>query len=410
MPHAYLCSMNTHLSLRHLFLNHNAQTSPTPLLLEFDRAEGVWLYDKQGNAWMDLISGIGVSNLGHGRPEVKQAIHEQVERYMHLMVYGEFVLSPQVLFAERLAAYLPDALDSVYFVNSGSEAVEGALKLAKRSTGRTEILAFNNSYHGSTHGALSVMGAESFKSAFRPLLPDISFLELNDWNQLQLITTRTACVILETVQGEAGVRIPEQGWLQALRAACTHNGVLLILDEIQCGMGRSGTIFAFEQYQIQPDILLLAKSLGGGMPLGAFIASSSLMSCLTENPVLGHITTFGGHPVSCAAGLAAFDVLIREKLTTTVEEKSRLFEELLVHPLILEVRRKGLLMAVQFADYEQNKKIIDRCIERGLIVDWFLHDSGSMRLSPPLTITADEISKACTIIISVLEEVAVPMV
>ncbi len=402
--------MNSHLSLRQLFLHHNAQTSPTPLLLEFDRAEGVYLYDKAGNSWMDLISGIGVSNLGHGRPEVKQAIIEQTERYMHLMVYGEFVLAPQVKFAERLTQFLPESLSSVYFVNSGSEAVEGALKLAKRYTGRSEIFSFTNSYHGSTHGALSIMGNESFKSAYRPLLPDIHFLDHNDISQLARITTKTACVILETIQGEAGIRIPDLEYLHELRRICTENRVLLIFDEIQCGMGRTGTLFAFEQFGVVPDILLLAKSLGGGMPIGAFVSSQEIMLQLSDQPILGHITTFGGHPVSCAAGLAALDVLIREKLTDTVEEKSRLFAELLVHPLILGVRRQGLLMAVQFNGYDQNKAIIDACIVRGLILDWFLHDSSSMRLSPPLTITEAEIRAACKIILAVLEKYEPAMV
>ncbi len=395
--------MTNHLSLRQLFLNHNAQTSPTPLLFEFERAEGIYLYDKAGNSWIDLISGIGVSNLGHGRPEIKKAVHEQVELYMHLMVYGEFVLAPQVQLASRLVELLPAPLDSVYFVNSGSEAVEGALKLAKRSTGRTEILAFHHSYHGSTHGALSVMGNEYFKSAYRPLLPDINFLELNNREQLSMISSRTACVILETIMGEAGVRVPDLSYMHALREVCTANGVLLILDEIQCGMGRSGTTFAFEQYGIVPDILLLAKSLGGGMPLGAFIAAGKVMDCLSERPVLGHITTFGGHPVCCAAGLAALEVLVREKLTDYVEEKSQLFTKLLIHPLILGIRRKGLLIAVEFADYDQNKKIIDSCLDQGLIVDWFLHDSSSMRISPPLTITLAEITRSCQIILHAID-------
>ena len=402
--------MNTHISLRQLFLHHNAQTSTTPLLLEFDHAKGVYLYDKSGKSYMDLISGIGVSNLGHGREEVKRAINEQVERYMHLMVYGEYVLAPQVNLAEKLCSLLPESLSSVYFVNSGSEAVEGALKLAKRYTARTEIISFTDSYHGSTHGALSIMGNETFKSAYRPLLPDVHFINLNVIEQLSRISDKTACVILETVQGEAGIRIPDATYMNQLRKVCDHHGVLLILDEIQCGLGRTGHLFAFQQFNIVPDILLLAKSLGGGMPIGAFISSNKIMAELSDHPILGHITTFGGHPVCCAAGLAALDLLIREKLTDTVEEKSQLFADLLVHPLILEVRRSGLLMAVQFADYEQNKGIIDICIERGLIVDWFLHNSNSMRLSPPLSITQTEIKTACKIIITVLDELLLSMV
>jgi len=389
-------------TLRQLFLTNNAQTTDFPLLLEFERAEGVYMYDAQGKPFIDLISGIGVSNLGHSNPHVINAIKDQLDKYMHLMVYGEYVQTPQVRFAEKLVSLLPANLQSVYFTNSGAEAVEGALKLAKRFTGRQQIIAFHNSYHGSTHGALSVMGNEEFKQAYRPLLPGVGFIRLNNLDDLDLITDQTACVILETVQGEAGVLVPDKAYMQALRKRCTEQGVLLILDEIQAAFGRTGRLFAFEHFDIVPDILLLAKALGGGMPVGAFISSHSIMSALKENPILGHITTFGGHPVCCAAGLAALEVLLSENLITRVEEKEALFKELLVHPSIKTIRGKGLMLAVEFADFDLNKKIIDRCIEYGVITDWFLHCSNAMRLAPPLIITPPEIEKACTVILDAI--------
>jgi acetylornithine/succinyldiaminopimelate/putrescine aminotransferase len=390
------------LTLRQLFLNHNAQTTNFPLLLEFERAEGVYLYDKNGKAWLDLISGIGVSNLGHSNPYVVNAIKEQVDKYMHLMVYGEYVQTPQVRFAEKLVSFLPSNLNSVYFVNSGAESTEGALKLAKRYTGRSEIIACYNSYHGSTQGALSVMGNEEYKQAYRPLLPDVKFIRFNAAEDLELITRQTACVIIETVQGEAGIRVPDIAYMRALRKRCSEMGTLLILDEIQAASGRTGKLFAFEHFDIVPDILLLAKALGGGMPIGAFIASNEIMGALKDNPILGHITTFGGHPVCCAAGLAALEVLLNEKLTEQVAVKEALFRKLLVHLAIKEVRGKGLMLAVELESFELNKKIIDRCIENGIIVDWFLHCSNSMRIAPPLIITEEEIRKACTVIIEAI--------
>jgi acetylornithine/N-succinyldiaminopimelate aminotransferase len=390
------------LTLRQLFLANNAQTTDFPLLLEFERAEGIYMYDKAGKAYLDLISGIGVSNLGHSNPYVIKAIKEQVDKYMHLMVYGEYVQTPQVKFAEKLVSLLPGNLDSVYFVNSGTEAVEGTLKLAKRHTGRSQIVACHNSYHGSTQGALSVMGNEEYKQAYRPLLPGINFIRFNHIGDLQLISEDTACVIIETVQGEAGIRVPDKAYMQALRKRCTETGTLLILDEIQAALGRTGKLFAFEYFDIVPDILLLAKALGGGMPVGAFISSNEIMGALKENPILGHITTFGGHPVCCAAGLAALEVLLNENLTGSVEAKSKLFHQLLIHPAIKEVRGKGLMLAIELESFEFNKKVIDRCIENGVVVDWFLHCSNSMRIAPPLVITEQEIRKACGVIIEAL--------
>ncbi|MDP9047062.1 MAG: aspartate aminotransferase family protein [Bacteroidota bacterium] len=390
-------------TLRQLFLNNNAQTTNFPLLLEFTRAEGVYMYDVEGKAYIDLISGIGVSNLGHSNPYVVHAIKDQLDKYMHLMVYGEYVQTPQVRFAEKLISVLPTNLQSVYFTNSGAEAVEGALKLAKRYTGRRQIVAFKNSYHGSTHGALSVMGNEEFKQSYRPLLPGIDFIHLNHIVDLDRINEQTACVILETIQGEAGVRVPDAGYITALRKRCDETGALLILDEIQTAFGRTGKLFAFEHYGIVPDILLLAKALGGGMPAGAFIASDKVMSSLKENPILGHITTFGGHPVCCASGLAALEVLIRDNLIDTVEEKEALFRSLLLHPAIKEIRGAGLMLAVEFENFDLNKKIIDRCIENGVITDWFLHCSNAMRIAPPLIISLDEIKKSCAVIMEAIK-------
>ena len=391
------------MTLRELFLLNNAQTTDFPLLLEFERAAGVYMYDSQGRGYIDLISGIGVSNLGHSHPNVIAAIKDQLDKYMHLMVYGEYVQTPQVRFAEKLLSLLPENLQSVYFTNSGAEAVEGALKLAKRFTGRAQIIAFKNAYHGSTQGALSVMGNEEFKQAYRPLLPGISFINFNDLAGLDQITPDTAAVIVETVQGEAGVRVPDRAYMQALRQRCTDTGALLILDEIQAAFGRTGRLFAFEHFDIKPDILLLAKAMGGGMPLGAFIASHQIMDALKENPILGHITTFGGHPVCCAAGLAALEALLIENLLAKVDEKEKQFRKLLVHPSIRQIRGKGLMLAIEFDSFELNKKIIDRCIGNGVIVDWFLHCSNSMRIAPPLIITAQEIESACGVILESIQ-------
>lgn len=389
---------------RQLFLNYMAQTSATPLMLEIERAQGVYLYATNGKKYLDLIAGISVSNLGHSHPQVVEAVKNQAEKYMHLMVYGEFVESPQVMYAKRLSEILPPHLKNIYFTNSGSEATEGALKLAKRFTGRTGMVSFKNAYHGSTQGALSVMGDESFKRKFRPLLPDTLQLNFGVSSEIEKISEHHALVIVETIQGEAGVHLPSKEFLQQLRNRCSETGTLLILDEIQTGMGRTGKLFAFEHYGIEPDILLLAKAFGGGMPLGAFISSKEIMQSLSENPVLGHITTFGGQPVCCAAGLAALNVLLENELTAQVEAKGALMEKLLKHPDIKAVRRKGLLMALEFENYTQNKKIIDRCIDRGVLTDWFLFAPHCMRIAPPLIISEDEIREACRIILGGIEE------
>lgn len=394
------------LSHRQLFLQHQAQTSEFPLMLEIERAEGVYLYDVNQKAYLDLISGIGVSNVGHRHPEVISAIQAQLDKYLHLMVYGEFVQAPQVLLAHALQATLPPNLNNTYLVNSGAEAVEGALKLAKRFTGRTELISCFNSYHGSTHGALSVTGSENFKRSFRPLLPDVSHIRYNHLPDLAKITNRTAGVIIEAVQGEAGVRLPNVTYMQALREKCSQTGALLIMDEIQTGFGRTGTFWGFEHYQIVPDVVLCAKGMGGGMPIGAFIASAEIMGVFKNDPILGHITTFGGHPVSCAAALATLNVIQSSNLLAEVEAKADLFRQLLVHPKIKEVRNSGLLMAVEFESFAMLKPIIDKAIAKGVITDWFLFCDNSMRLAPPLVITTDQIKEACAIILAAIAEVS----
>jgi len=393
------------LSQRQLFLNHIAQTSETPLALEIEKAEGVYLFDTSGKRYLDLISGISVSNVGHRHPKVVEAIKEQVDKYMHTMVFGEYIQNPQVKLAKHLADNLPSNLSSVYFVNSGSEAIEGAMKLAKRFTGRTEIISFKNAYHGSTHGSLSIMGNEEFKNAFRPLLPDTKQIEFNNPSDFSQITERTACVVVETIQGEAGAIVPQNDFLKKLSIHCKLVGAMLVVDEIQCGFGRTGKLFAFEHYNFVPDILCLAKGMGGGMPIGAFISSKEIMNTLTNNPVLGHITTFGGHPVCCAAADATLSVLLEEKIMDEVEAKEQLFRSLLKHPKIKSIKGKGLLLSLEFESYEQNKSIIDKCIEKGVITDWFLFNSDSMRIAPPLIITEEEIQLACKAIVDSINEV-----
>jgi acetylornithine/N-succinyldiaminopimelate aminotransferase len=384
---------------RELFLRHVAQTSAAPLALEIVKAEGCTLFDAAGKEYIDLIGGISVANTGHRHPKVIEAIQKQLDAYLHIMVYGEFVEAPQVQYAKLLTHNLPASLNSVYFTNSGAEAVEGAMKLAKRVTYRTRIIAFNNSYHGSTQGALSVMGDEYWRNAFRPLLPDVLHLEYNSFESLKEITQQTACVIAETVQAEAGVKAPSKEWMQALRRKCTETGTLLILDEIQTAFGRTGKLWGFEHFAIVPDILLLGKALGGGMPLGAFIADKKLMDAFTENPVLGHITTFGGHPVCCAAGMAAMKALLEERWIDTVQQKEELFKSLLVHPKIKAVYSFGLWIAVEFDSFETNKKIIDACIAEGVLTDWFLFASDCLRISPPLIISEEQIRRTCNAII-----------
>jgi acetylornithine/N-succinyldiaminopimelate aminotransferase len=393
------------MTQRELFLRHVAQTSPNPIALEIDRAKGCLLWDKDGKEYFDLIAGISVCNVGHRHPKVVKAIKAQVDQYLHLLVYGEMIETPQVEYARYLAEHLPPALNSVYFTNSGAEAAEGAMKLAKRVTGRTQIIAFNKCYHGSTQGALSLMGDEYWRNAFRPLLPDTLHLDYNSFEAIKHITSRTACVIAETVQGEAGVIAPFNAWLNELRNRCAETGSLLILDEIQTGFGRTGKLWGFEQYAVVPDILLLGKALGGGMPLGAFVADRALMKQLTHDPVLGHITTFGGHPVCCAAGLAAMKVLLKGNLVDKVHKKEQLFKLLLGHKRIKEVRTAGLLIAVEFENKEIVSKLTSRLIREGILTDWFLFAPECLRIAPPLTIKTNEIRMVCEKIIKCIDEI-----
>ena len=393
------------ISKRELFFRHVAQTSELPMGIEIAEAKGIYQYDTQGKKYLDLISGISVSNLGHRHPSITEAIKKQLDKHSYSMVYGEFIQSPQVDLANALCQILPQNLDNVFFVNSGSEAVEGALKLAKRFTGRSEIIAMNNCYHGSSHGALSLLSNKEYTRKFRPLLPDIKHININKISELDAITTKTACVIIEPIQGEGGINIAQKEYLQELRQKCTETDTLLIFDEIQTGMGRTGKFFFFEHYHIIPDILLLAKAFGGGMPLGAFISSQKIMHSLTHNPILGHISTFGGHPVSCAAALANLEVLKKSDLIAEVEAKGKLFEAKLKHYKIKEIRRKGLMLALDLGDFDLVLKVIHRAMEKGIILDWFLWNEKSIRLAPPLIITKEELQKAAEILVGILDEV-----
>ncbi len=379
------------------------------MMIEVERAEGVFFYTPEGKPYYDLVAGVSVSNVGHANPAVVKAVQEQAAKYMHVMVYGEMVERPQVEFATRIASLLPGDIDSVYFLSTGAEAVEGALKLAKRYTARREIISMRRAYHGSTHGAMTLMGApegEEWKGAFRPLMPDVRSIEFNDFEQLSEISERTACVIAEPVQGEAGVRPPKEGYLAALRKRCDEVGALLIFDEIQTGFGRTGAMFASLKYGVTPDIVCLAKSLGGGMPLGAFAARREIMNTLTHNPVLGHITTFGGHPVCCAAGLAALDYLEQHDVVASVEAKGALYESLLAdHPAVQEIRRSGLLLAVELGSSERMFRMMELFAERGIMSDWFLFCDTAFRISPPLVISEEEIRDSVRIIRDCLDEV-----
>ena len=389
---------------RQLFLRHVAQTSSTPLMLEIVKTDGCWMFDANGKKYLDMISGIAVSNVGHNNQDVKVAITNQLDKYSHLMVYGEFVESPQVQFATWIAAHMPAPLDSVYFVNSGSEAIEGALKLAKRVTGRPEIISFYQSYHGSTMGALSAGNTEERKNAFRPLIPDNTILTYNNFEQINLITEKTAAVLIEPIQAEAGVILPQPGYLQAIRKRCDEVGALLIFDECQTGFGRTGKLFAWEHSAVVPDIITLGKAIGGGLPLGAFVASLEKMNLFTYAPMLGHLTTFGGHPISCAAGLAAANFTITHNLVANSLAKAERIVSKLQHHKIKQIRHSGLFFAIEFSSAEVNMTINKKLIEAGLIVDWFLFAANCLRLAPPLTIAEDEINYACDMILSALND------
>lgn len=390
---------------REMFFRYLGLPSRRPLGLEIDHAEGINIYDVSGKKYIDLVSGISVSNIGHRHPAVILAIEDQLNKYLHLNVYGEFIQSPQVRLAQKLTSLLPGNLNSVYFVNSGSEAIEGSLKLAKRFTGRTEVIAFHNAYHGSTQGALSILGNETLKNAFRPLIPGISFLEFNNLNDLEKITKKTACVVAETIQAEAGIILPEQGFLESLARKCRETGALLIIDDVQMGFGRTGKLFSFEHFNIVPDILILAKALGGEMPLGAFISSREIMGTLASQPELGHITTFGGHPVCCAAAIASLEVIISEGLILKADSLGSIFEKRIQsHPLVKEIRRKGLMLGVEIIDQEKRDRLTESCLKNGIIIDWFLFHPRTFRIAPPLTISEEECNTACDLLIKSMNE------
>lgn len=394
------------ISNRALFLKNTAQTSSSPRLFEIVKAEGIYLYGPKGERYVDLVSGFNVSNIGHRHPQVIAAIQQQLEKYLHVTVYGEFIQAPQVEFATELLKTLPSSFGSVYLTNSGAEAVEGSMKIAKKFTGRRQIIAARNAYHGSTQGALSLIGNPAYHEAYAPLLPEIDFIEFNNIPSLALISEQTAAVIVETIQGEAGVQVPTVEFMQALRRKCDETGAILIFDEIQTGFGRTGKMFAFEHFEIVPDVLMLAKGIGGGMPLGAFVARKEIMDVIKDNPMLGHITTFGGHPVSCAAALASLRVIQNEKLLETVDAKAALFRKELDHPKIKEIRGKGLMMCLQLETFDQVYQVSTFCAEKGVMIDWYLHCETALRVAPPLTISDDEIKHACGIIREGLEKFA----
>ncbi|NOZ33993.1 MAG: aspartate aminotransferase family protein [Chlorobi bacterium] len=393
------------MSHRQLFFQHIGQTSQAPIALEIVKAEGIYMFDEKGKKYIDLVSGVSVNNVGHRHPKVVKAVKDQLDKYMHLMVYGEYIQSPQVKYAELLTKQLPDKLNSVYFVNSGSEAIEGAMKLAKRYTGRPEIIAFKNAYHGSTHGALSLMNDENLTQAFRPLVPGISFLDFNAVSQLNRITEHTAAVIIEAVQAEGGILPAEDDFMKKLRKRCNETGTLLIIDEIQTGFGRTGKLFAFEHYNIVPDIICLAKGMGGGMPIGAFVSDKKIMNSLTYNPMLGHITTFGGHPVSAAGALASLEVIIENNLSKEANRKGKIYINALKnHPKVKSIRGKGLFLAFELEGEGSVEKVINKGIELGFISDAFLFDNTRFRIAPPLTITNNEIFESVELIKKALDK------
>ncbi len=397
-----------HLTNRQLYYQHLATPAYVPEAIEFVKSEGIYIYTSKNEKYVDLVSGVSVSNVGHRHPKVVKAIKDQLDSYMHLMVYGEFIQSPQVQLAGLITKYLPSHLNSVFFVNSGSEANEGALKLAKRATGRSEIIAFKNAYHGGTHGALSILGNEEMKYAFRPLLPDIRFLDFNQEKQLKEITNKTAAVVIESIQAEAGIILPKPGYLQAVKKRCDEVGALLILDDIQMGFGRTGKLFSFENFDYEPHILTIAKGMGGGMPIGAFIASKELMDTLQHKPALGHITTFGGHPVSCAAAKASLEVITEEQLSEKANAKGKLFVNALEnHPKIKEIRQQGLMLAIDLGDEKMGAKSIEILWRNHLIVDQFLFNRSSFRIAPPLTINHKEIEAINQILINSLNEISI---
>jgi acetylornithine/N-succinyldiaminopimelate aminotransferase len=393
------------MTLKEDFLKFQGQTNQSPYLIDVDRAEGIYIYDKSGRAYMDMIAGVAVNNIGHRHPKVVSALKNQIDSYLHVMVYGEYIQDEPLNFSKKLVSLLPEKLNCVYTVNSGTEANEAALKLAKRVTGRTELVSFRGSYHGSTHGSMSVSGNETKKQAYRPLLPDVRFLSYNSITELENISTKTAGVIIETIQGDAGVRIPTLDFMIALRKRCDEVGALLIFDEIQCGMGRTGRMFAFEHFNVTPDVLTLGKAIGGGMPIGVLVSSYENLYEFTYNPMLGHITTFGGHPVICAAANACLEVLSSDIDFKEVERLGKLLESIVSkNDEIKEVRRIGMMFAFDMESFERVERVVKSCLEKGLVSFWFLSHPYSFRLSPPLNITEEEIIKAGNIILQAISE------
>jgi acetylornithine/succinyldiaminopimelate/putrescine aminotransferase len=386
------------------FFNFQAQTTPHPLAKEISHANGVYMYDTHGKKHLDFVAGVSANSLGHNHPKVTEAIEKQLSKYTHVMVYGEFIQKPSLELCKLLAEQLPESLSTTYLTNSGTEATEGAMKLAKKWTGRSEFVACKNGYHGNTQGAMSVSGAEQQNSAFRPLLPGVRFLEFNNENHLEKITTNTAAVIMETIQGGAGFIVPKNNYLEKVRKRCDEVGALLILDEIQTGFGRTGKLFGFENFNCTPDIIVSGKGLGGGMPIGAFISSKEKMAVFKENPTLGHITTFGGHPIIAAAALATLQEITEGNLISETLRKEKLIRSLLIHPEIQEIRGMGLMLAVLVKDGATASRIILKCLEKGLILFWLLFEDRAIRITPPLTITDDEIKEGCAILLEAIAE------
>lgn len=387
------------------FIKYQAQTSPYPLGMEVSHADGSYIYDTNDKKYLDFVAGVSACTLGHRNEKVNNAIKDQLDKYSHVMVYGEYSQSPAVEFCKLLASLLPDSLNKTYLVNSGTEATEGALKLVRRVTGRSQLISCHNAYHGNTMGSMSVMGFEQRKQAFRPLVPDVDFITFNNEADLEKITTKTAGIILESIQGGAGFIQPENGFLQKVKQRCQEMGALMIVDEIQPGFGRTGKLFGFENYDVVPDVLILGKGMGGGMPVGAFVAKAEYMDLLSDNPKLGHITTFGGHPVIAAACLATLKEITETELIAQTLKKEKLFRSLLVHPLINEIRGKGLMLAAMTADPEITNQVIFKCQEKGLILFWLLFEGCAIRITPPLTISENEIREGCAIILEAMDEI-----
>lgn len=387
------------------FIKYQAQTSPYPLGMEVSHAIGSYIYDTNNKKYLDFVAGVSACSLGHQHPRVNQAIKDQLDKYSHVMVYGEYSQSPAVEYCKLMASLLPAPLDKTYLVNSGTEAIEGALKLARRTTGRSQLISCHNAYHGNTMGSMSVMGFEERKQVFRPLIPDVDFITFNNEDDLQKITTKTAGIILETIQGGAGFIQPENDFLTKVRQRCTEVGAIMILDEIQPGFGRTGKLFGFQNYDVVPDIVVMGKGMGGGMPVGAFTASSAMMDLLSNNPKLGHITTFGGHPVIASACLATLQEITETNLMSEALDKEKLFRSLLVHPLIEEIRGKGLMLAAMTKSADITNEVILKCQDKGLILFWLLFEGCAIRITPPLTISDEEIREGCAIILEVMDEI-----